>query len=236
MDGGTAGLYTCSAKPDGRKEHAMIDYITLLLVNMVAGLVVLALFLWWGLGQTDYRHWAPAFGIAGLLGTVGGLHMAFTWPVPAPYSSAYGEMSALLGVLFLGAAWAIARGWRLLPLGLYAFFPGVAAILIGVRMIHLGLTALPLMTGAGFIVTGMGGVFAAAAIWKQNMRMVRILGGLVMLGAAALWVPTAYMSYWVHMKVEQPASAQTDNGQATAANSKEDARGGGDSAPTPATQ
>ncbi len=85
----------------------MIDYVTLLLVNMVCALVVLAFFLWWGLGRADTGHWAPAFGICGLVATIAGFAMAFTWPLPKPFSMAYGETSVLLGVLFLGAAWAL---------------------------------------------------------------------------------------------------------------------------------
>lgn len=41
--------------------------------------------------------------------------MAFTWPICAPFSMAYSEMSVLLGVLSLGTAWTLARGWSLLP-------------------------------------------------------------------------------------------------------------------------
>jgi putative membrane protein len=189
----------------------MIDYITLLLINMVAALVVLALFLWWGLGREDVRHWAPGFGIAGLVATVAGFAMALTWPVPAPYSMAFGEMSVLLGVLFLGAAWALARGWNLLPLGIYAFFSGLAAVVIGVRMIHLSLTAVPLMSGAGFILTGLGGIGAGIVLWKPRAKVLRLVGGLVMLAAASVWTLTAYMAYWNHMKVRPPAQMATSS-------------------------
>ena len=194
----------------------MIDYVTLLLVNMVAGLAVLAFFLWWGIERKDCRDWAPAFGISGFVATVAGFVMTFTWPIPAPYAMAYGEMSVLLGVLFLGTAWALHYGWRLYPLSIYAFFPGVAAIVIGVRIFTLSLTLMPLMTAISFIVTGSGGVFAGVALWKQHIRIVRILGGLMMLAAALLWVPTTYLAYWEHMKVQPPANAQTEGSQQTA--------------------
>jgi putative membrane protein len=193
---------------------------------MVAGLTVLASFLWCGIEHKDCRDWAPAFGISGLVATVGGFAMTFTWPIPAPYAMAYGEMSVLLGVLFLGAAWALHWGWRLYPLGIYAFFPGVAAVLIGVRMIHLSLTLTPVLAGVSFIVTGLGGVFAGAALWKQNLKIVRVVGGIVMLAAAVLWIPTTYVAYWDHMKVEQAAEAQAGNAQEVAdPNGKEAQRG-----------
>ena len=187
----------------------MIDYVTLLLLNMAAALVVLAAFLWWGLGREDTRHWAPVFGICGLVAAVGGFTMTFTAPIPKPYSMMYGEMSVLLGVLFLGAAWALARGWNLLPLGIYAFFTGLAAILIGIRIVHLSLTLAPLMSGAGFILTGLGGVCAGAVLWRRDAEALRILGVLVMLAAASVWTLTGYMAYWSHMKVEAPAKTAT---------------------------
>ncbi len=185
----------------------MIDYVTLLLTSMVSGLVVLALFLWRGLGRAETRHWAPAFGIPGLVATVAGLAMTFTEPIPKPFSMAYGEMSVLLGVLFLGAAWALAREWSLLPLGIYAFFAGGAALLMGIRFLDLSLTPTPLLPGAGFILTGLGGVCAPVALWKQNVKALRWAGALVLLAAAAIWAATAGMGYWAHLKV--PAGSPT---------------------------
>jgi len=183
----------------------MIDYVALLLINMTSALVVLAGFLWWGLGRENTRHWAPGFGICGLVATVAGFAMTFTWPIPRPFSEVYGETSVLLGVLFLGAAWALARGWSLLPLSIYAFVAGGIAILIGVRFIHLSLTPVPLVPGAGFILTGLGGVFAGLVLWKHQTKALRLAGALVMLAAAAIWAFTAGMAYWGHMKVEPPS-------------------------------
>jgi len=182
----------------------MIDYVTLLLVNMVGALVVLAFFLWWGLGRAETGHWAPAFGICGLVATIAGFAMTFTSPIPKPFAMAYGEMSVLLGVLFLGAAWALARGWSLLPLGIYAFFAGGAAILLGVRFLDLSLTPMPLLPGMGFILTGLGGVGAGLVLWKHDAKAWRLAGALVMLAAAAVWALTTGMAYWTHLKVTPP--------------------------------
>ncbi len=178
----------------------MIDYVTILLINMSAGLVVLACFLWWGLNRPDNRNWAPAFGIVGLVGTVAGFAMTLTWPLPKPFSMAYGEMSVLFSVLFLGAAWALASGWRLLPLGVYAFLAGLAAIVLGVRIIHLSLVPGAIVPGAGFILTGLGGVGACFVLRKPEARGLRFVGVLVILAAAAIWIQTSVVAYWLHMK------------------------------------
>ncbi len=187
----------------------MIDYVPLLLANMVAALVVLVGFLWWGLGRADTRHWAPAFGLSGLVATVAGFAITFTWPIPQPFNTAYGETSVLLGVLFLGTAWALARGWSLLPLGLYAFFGGAVAIVIGIRFIDLGLTPLPLVPGMGFILTGLGGVGAPVVLWKQEARALRLAGALVLLAVAAIWAATTFRAYWGHLEVKSAPKAAT---------------------------
>ena len=176
-----------------------IDYVTLMLVNMTAGLVILACFLWRDIAADNRQRWAPAFGVAGLVATVCGFAMTFTWPIPHPYSTMYGEMSVLLGVLFLGAAWSLAKGWELLPLGLYALPAGAAAVLLGIRIIDLGLTAIPMLSGAGFILTGLGGVFALPALVFLKQAWLRRLGSLLLLAAAAIWALIDYMAYWAHL-------------------------------------
>ncbi len=178
----------------------MIDYVTLMLTNMVCAFVILAFFLVWGLEAEDKKRWAPAFGISGLVAVVCGFAMSFTWPLPLPYNCAYGEMSVLLGVLFLGASWSLAKDWNLLPLGIYAFFAGGAAALLGVRIIDQHLTLSPLLSGIGFILSGAAGIFAGLVLWYRKIKTLRIAGAIVLLIAAAIWLLTAYEAYWSHLK------------------------------------
>jgi putative membrane protein len=85
-----------------------IDYVTLMLANMAAGLLVLAVFLWRDISAAtpdSGRRWAPAMAVPGLIATITGFAMTFTWPLPSPYNIAFGETSVMLGVLFLAASW-----------------------------------------------------------------------------------------------------------------------------------
>ena len=178
----------------------IIDYVALLLINMAAGFLALAAFLFKGFDAEDKSKWASAFLVVGLVAFINGLHMIWNWPLPGPYNSAFGEMSVLLGALFLGAAWALSKGWNMAPLGIYAFLPGLAAIVVGVRIIDLRLTKVPELSGVGFILSGLGGVLAVGAFCARSNRVLRILMGLVLLAAAAIWAFTGLMAYWAHLE------------------------------------
>ncbi len=179
-----------------------IDYVTLMLVNMVAAFFLLGCFVWRGLDTEDRVNWAPAFGICGLVATVCGFVMTFTWPLPKPFNMTYGEMSVLLGVLFLGAAWTLARGWELMPLTIYAFFAGAAAVVLGIRIIELGLTLSPILSGVGFILSGAAGMFSPVVAWQFQQKELRVISSIVLFAISGIWSCTAYLAYWAHIAVK----------------------------------
>jgi putative membrane protein len=177
-----------------------IDYVTLMLVNMAAGLVVLAFFVAFVVHKDDRRAWSPAFAITGLAATVCGFVMTFTWPIPQPYSTAYGELSVMFGLLYLAAALSLARGWNLMPVGIYAVIAGAIAIVVGIRFIILGLSSAPVFTGVGFILTGSIGVLVPVLLCLKNVKAVRLLAALLPLAAAFIWAWTGALAYWLHLK------------------------------------
>ncbi len=187
-------------KTTWRLDMSFIDYLTLMLINMVSGLVILALYVTKGLDDPDQKRWAPAFAVPGVIALLCGFHMIWTWPLPQAYNSAYGEMTIFFGALLTAAAVAQAKGWSLAPLALVAIFPGLAAILIGVRFIDLGMTNAPVHSGIGFILTGLGGVFAAPVVYCRSNRALRSAGVVVLAVAAVIWALTGYMAYWMHME------------------------------------
>jgi putative membrane protein len=176
-----------------------INYITLMLINLVAGLFLLAAYLYWGLSDTNQKRWVPGFGMTGAIALVTGLHMIFTWTVPGSFNIAYGEMSVLFGILFLGACFAIALDYDLITVAVYGFFAGVAALVVGLRIINLGLTKQPLLSGVGFILTGLGGICAAPTLYFKTNRILRIVGAFVLVVAALIFAFTGYLAYWNHL-------------------------------------
>lgn len=176
-----------------------INYITLMLVNMVAGLFLLAFFVYEGLDSPLQKRWIPGFGMTGAIALATGLHMIWTWPLSGSFNVAYGEMSVLFGIIFVGASLALALNLDLLSVAIYAFFAGIAAVLVGVRILDLGLTRRPLLSSVGFILTGLGGIFAAPALYLKTNQTLRLVGAIVLVIAALIWAVTGYMALWGHL-------------------------------------
>lgn len=176
-----------------------IDYVTLMLINMAAGLCALSLFVATSVHKEDNRAWSPVFAIVGLVATITGFVMSFTWPLPYPYNIAFGELSVLFGMLYLAAAFSFAKGWNLFPLSIYAVFAGAVAILVGFRFIDLSLSKTPLFSGIGFILTGSVGILMPILLLFKKSRVVRLFGAVLPLGAALIWAWIGYVAYWMHL-------------------------------------
>ncbi|MFP4106798.1 MAG: DUF981 family protein [Phycisphaerae bacterium] len=191
-----------------------IDYITLMLLNLVAGLLTLGLFLTVGLGKPSQRNWAGAFAVVGLVGFAAGLHMTLTWPLPveSPVAWAnivFGEMMTVFGALFLGAALSLACRWSLKPLGIYAVVAGLIAIVLGINILVLGYTMATHLSMVGFVLAGLGGVLTCFALLVEKSKALRLLAGVVLIVAALVWVPTLLGAYLGHMEKYGPPKEPT---------------------------
>ncbi len=178
-----------------------IDYLTVMLLNLAAGLVVLGflVFKLKNFETVNKSQFVPGFAITGFIGVVTGFHMIFTWPLPGSFNIAFGEMSLLFSVLFIGAALALAKDWDLITVTIYALFAGAAAILLGLRIVNMELTKHPMMSGLGFIFTGIAGVLSTPAYLLRKSRIVTIIALIVLAIAVIIWIMTAYGAYWGHM-------------------------------------
>lgn len=184
----------------------MIDYLTLILINMTAGLVVLASYVYAGVTAEDKKPWAAGFAITGFIAVTTGLHMSLTWPLPGSHNILFGEPTVLFGTLFLGAAIALWNEWRMVTVAIYAFFAGFAAIVLGARVLNLGLTRSPVVAGLGYVLSGLGGIFAwvccllEPVVSLRTSSALRVIGALVLLAAALIWAIIGYNAYWGHIE------------------------------------
>ena len=177
-----------------------IDFLTLVMINLVAGTVLLAWYLWKGIDEKDQRAYAPAFLVIGLLGVITGLEISFTWPLPGAYNVGFGDTSTLFGVVFLATGLALWQGWSLLPTSIYAFFAAIDAIIVGLRIWSLQLTQEPIISSAGFILAGLSGLGVFPFLmWFRKNSTVRWIGIVLLLATAAIWAVTFYGALWGHL-------------------------------------
>jgi putative membrane protein len=177
-----------------------IDYLTLMLVNMVAGLVLLAAWIFLDGEAPAARRWVPMLAISALLALATGLHMIFTWPLPGSFNILFGEMAVFYGVLLVGIAVSLALGLDLLPVAIYAAFAGLASVVIGAQVLNLELTKSPPLSGASFIWMGLIGLGAVPMLRLRGLPAFRIFGTVGLLIAALLWAVTGYRAYWGHVE------------------------------------
>lgn len=178
-----------------------VDFLTLIMINLVAGTVLLAYYLWRGIDEKDQRPYAAAFFITGLVCLVTGFQLSFTWPLPGSYNVGYGDTTVLFGAVFLATGIALSQGWNLLPVGIYSFFAAIDALIVGVRIYSLQLTKEPLISAIGFVLAGLAGLGVFPFLmWFRDNRIVRWIGILLLLGTALLWAVTFYGSLWAHME------------------------------------
>lgn len=175
-----------------------IDYVTLLLANMSIGMTLLGIFLIKPLNGADSRSWAPPFLVAGLIAFTFGMHMAVTYPLPGAYNLFFGETSVLLGAIFLGVGLSSAMNRPITPLAPMMAISSVVAVILGARILNMAMTSQPLMSGAGFILSGISGLLTACAVlWSKN-RGLRLLAAILLFACAALWLFVAAGGYWMH--------------------------------------
>jgi len=177
-----------------------IDFLTLVMINLVAGTVLLAYYLWKGMDEENQKPYAAAFFVTGLVSLVTGFQLSFTWPLPGSFNVGYGDATTLFGVVFLGTAIALWQGWSVIPISIYSFFAGIDAIIVGVRIYSLGLGQEPLIAAVGFILAGLGGIGSFPFLqWFKDNKLVRWLAIAVLALTAAIWAVTFYAALWAHM-------------------------------------
>lgn len=180
-----------------------IDYLTLIMINMITGTALLAQFLWKGFdgSKDDQRSYAPAFGGVGLLAVILGLALSLTWPLPGNHNITYGETTTLFGIVFLAAAYALSQGWSLIPIATLAFFAGIDALLVGVNILFNRTPQEPLMVAVGFLLSGLGGMFAAPYLmFFHDKKIFRRLAVIALILTAVAWMIMYGASFWVHLQ------------------------------------
>jgi putative membrane protein len=183
----------------GGENEMFIDYVALMLVNLSASLVLLALFVLKFL-SSDGKRLAPGFLVTGFIAAATGLHMIFTWPLPSSYNIAFGELYVMFGVVIFVVGLALARGWDLLPLSIFAVFAGLASVVVGVRIAQRGMTNSPPLATLGFVLTGLAAILSLPLYLVKNSRILKAVVIVLLVAAAAIWAFIGFGAYWKHLE------------------------------------
>jgi putative membrane protein len=176
-----------------------IDFLTLMLINMVAAFVMFTLFMGFSF-EKNPKKFIPGFLLTGAIALVTGFRMIFTWPLPGAYNIMYGELTVLLGAFFFVTGLALQFGWELLTIGIYSFFAGAVAIILGVRILNLNLTSEPLVAAAGFILAGITAMLTLPALALPKWKWLRWLVALAAIGTAVIFCVVVFPAYWGHIE------------------------------------
>jgi putative membrane protein len=176
-----------------------IDFIGVMLVNLAAGLALLAHYLYVDPAPGERRSWAAGFFAVGLLGLITAVAMITTWPLPGSYNVAFGEPAAFLSTAFLAAAVTLTFEWEPLIPSMYGLFGGILAIVVGLRLMGLHMTQEPAIAGLGYISAGLGGILTLPALQWRKVRWLAIVTAVILGISAVVWLFTGYEAVWGHI-------------------------------------
>lgn len=176
-----------------------IDYLGVMLVNLGAGLALLAHYIYVKPPKETRRSWAAGFFAVGLLGIMTSLPMIIMWPLPGGFNVAYGEPGLFFSVLFIAAGLTLTFEWEPLIPAIYGFFGAIYAIVIGIRIQDLKLGSQPTAALLGFVLTGLGGMLVLPTMRWRNNRTLALVTSVLLGLAAIIWLYTGYDSGWAHI-------------------------------------
>lgn len=176
-----------------------VDYLAVMLLNLGAGLALLAHYLYVNPAKENRRSWAAGFFAVGFLGLVTSLPMLIMWPLPSSFNVAYAGPMLFLSMVFLAAGLTLMLEWEPLIPAIYGLFGGIYAIIVGFRLLDLKLGAAPGVAFAGFVLTGLGGILVVPSIYWHKNRGLVVVTAIVLGVAALIWLFTGYDAVWAHM-------------------------------------
>jgi putative membrane protein len=177
-----------------------IDFVALMLINMVVGFVLLAMFVFRFPEHEEIKRLTAGFFVVGFIALATGFYTVFTWPLPGSYNISFGGLSVMFGMLLFAIGLALSLKWDYIGLAVYALFAGIVAILVGARIINLGLTKETILAGFGFIFSGLSALMALPVYYARTSTAVKVVTIIFILIAGIIWGITGYGAYWEHLK------------------------------------
>ncbi|MDA8345475.1 MAG: DUF981 domain-containing protein [Thermaerobacter sp.] len=177
----------------------MIDYLAVMLVSVGVGLALLAFYLFFAPDESKRPTWGGAFLIIGLVLFFLALNIDLHWILPSSYNIAFGEPALLFATIYSVAGILLLMKQDLLGPAIIGFFAGIVPIVVGLRMMNMGMTSEPGLSGTGYILAGLGGMLTLPAIGYKNQKTIVYLAALVLIVAAVIFCYMGYGAFWSHL-------------------------------------
>ena len=115
-----------------------------------------------------------------------GLWGEINWPLPGSYNILFFDPYTLLGIVLVGFAISVNRGWRTQYVGLLAAMTGLLSIYYGASAYNLGLTKEPLAMFFLYVAMGGTAIFTfPVTLWLDRMVLTPVLAGRGGAGSAS---------------------------------------------------
>lgn len=177
----------------------MIDYLAVMLVTVGIGLALLAFYLYFAPDESRRQTWGGGFLVVGLVLFLLALHIDLYWILPGSYNIAFGEPALLFGAIYGIAGILLLMKQDLLGPAVVGFFAGIVPVVVGIRLMNMGMTNNPTLSGLGYIFAGLGGMLSLPAIGYRNQRGLVYIAVLVLLVAAVIFAYMGYGAFWSHL-------------------------------------
>lgn len=177
----------------------MIDYLALMLVTVGIGLALLAFYLYFQPDETRRQTWGGGFLTVGLVQFILALNIVEHWILPSSYNIAFGEPALIFGAIFALTGILLLMKQDILGPAIVGFFAGLVPIIVGIRMMNMGMTSEPTLSGTGYILAGLGGMVTLPAIGYKNQRAITLIAALLLIVAAVIFCYMGYGAYWSHL-------------------------------------
>lgn len=176
-----------------------INYLTLMMLGVIFGLVLGGTYLVKGIQFEKQSQWIPGFLITGILTFFPALRMIYVWPLPGSHNILFGEPVVLFGAIFLVAALVIYKQWSLFYLAAFVFLAGLVTLLLGIRVMSLGLTDYPSLAGVGYLFTAIAALLTPFSVKSPDNRGLINLNSAIAYLAALIWLFIVLIAYWNHL-------------------------------------
>ncbi len=173
-----------------------IDYVTIQLIAAASGLFLAGLYaIKFASPLKERVGFVYSFWMAGVVLSITGFDMIFTWPLPGAYNIIFGEPAIWFGILLIFLGFAIKAENDLFPLTLMFSAGGLINLVISGDILIYNMTQSPALAFVGFLTSGLGALLVPFGLKSKTVRWII---AVLLIIAAIVFAITGFGAYYQH--------------------------------------